>query len=179
MLFLNKRPFFVGRILMFSLNEKVVYPGHGVAQITSIVEKNVGGTIFKFFELRFVNKDMTILVPTSNLSTVGLRRLSSTENIDDVFKLLSEPVQRPYQEITASNWNKRNKEYQCKIRTGIRIFPKEPWSQTGVKPKAISETCSVALLGIPSCYSRTVCRLGRCILSSGKPPLRSRYAASL
>jgi CarD family transcriptional regulator len=108
----------VGRILMFSLNEKVIYPGHGVAQISSIVEKNVGGVIFKFFELKFLNKDMTVLIPINNLSTVGLRRLSSSEDIDLVFKLLSEPIQRPYQEITAISWNKRNKEYQCKVRTG-------------------------------------------------------------
>jgi CarD family transcriptional regulator len=32
--------------------------------------------------------------------------------------LLSQPIGREYQELTASNWNKRSKEYQCKIRTG-------------------------------------------------------------
>ena len=43
---------------MFSQGEKVVYPGHGVARVCRVVEKNVGGQVSGFFELRFLNKDM-------------------------------------------------------------------------------------------------------------------------
>ena len=46
---------------MFSIGDKVVYPGHGVAQISRIVEKIVAGNVSHFFELTFINKDMTIL----------------------------------------------------------------------------------------------------------------------
>ena len=101
----------------FCVNEKVVYPGHGVAQINRIVEKQVAGARACFFELKFLNKDMTILVPTHNLSSVGIRRLSSNENITDIFKTLAQPSQKmSYDAVT--NWNKRNKDYQCKLRTG-------------------------------------------------------------
>ncbi len=103
---------------MFTLNEKVVYPGHGVAKINQIVEKKIAGNKVSFFELRFLNKDMTILVPVQTSSSVGIRRLSSHENIDAIFKLLAKPVSKVARELTASNWNKRNKEYQCKLRTG-------------------------------------------------------------
>lgn len=103
---------------MFVLGEKVVYAGHGVAKISRIVEKNVAGSITCFFELKFLNKDMTILVPTNNLSAVGVRRLSSRESINDIFKLLSEPCEPVLYDLTTTNWNKRNKEYQCKLRTG-------------------------------------------------------------
>lgn len=105
---------------MFSIDDKVVYPGHGVAKINRIVEKKVATTIVQFFELRFLNKDMTILVPTRNVASVGIRKLSSRERISAVFKLLAEPID--YKKVTpdlaASNWNKRHKEYQCKLRTG-------------------------------------------------------------
>lgn len=101
----------------FNVNEKVVYPGHGVALINRIVEKQVAGNSAFFFELEFLNKDMTILVPTQNLSSVGIRRLSSTEYIGAIFKTLAEPSTKiSYDTIT--NWNKRNKDYQCKLRTG-------------------------------------------------------------
>jgi CarD family transcriptional regulator len=101
----------------FCLNEKVVYPGHGVAQIHRIVEKLIAGNRACFFELKFLNKDMTILVPTNNLTSVGIRRLSSTEHITDIFKTLMQPSTRiSYDAVT--NWNKRNKDYQCKLRTG-------------------------------------------------------------
>jgi CarD family transcriptional regulator len=102
---------------MFSLDEKVVYPGHGVAKINRIVEKIVQGRSEKFFELVFINKDMTILVPMSNITSTGIRKLSSTQNVDSIFALLAEPA-RVYHDPTIINWNKRNKEYQCRLRTG-------------------------------------------------------------
>ncbi|HSW73597.1 MAG TPA: CarD family transcriptional regulator [Candidatus Limnocylindria bacterium] len=103
---------------MFDLNEKIVYPGHGVAKINRIIEKKFANTKVSFFELKFLNKDMTILVPTINPSSVGIRKLSSSESIEEVFKVLSQPVPKSGNEVMASNWNKRNKEYQCKLRTG-------------------------------------------------------------
>jgi CarD family transcriptional regulator len=103
---------------MFALNEKVVYPGHGVAKISRIIEKTISGNVTLFFELKFLNKNMTILVPTTNFSAIGIRPLSSSENIDAIFKVLSEPIIEPVNEAAVSNWNKRNKDYQCKLRTG-------------------------------------------------------------
>ena len=102
---------------MFALNEKVVYPGHGVARISCVLEKVVGGNITKFFELTFYSKEMTILVPMDSSRAVGLRRLSSRENIDNALKILAEPVEASY-DNSSSNWNRRNKEYQCKLRSG-------------------------------------------------------------
>lgn len=104
---------------MFSLNEKVVYPGHGVARINRIIKKTMAGKESTFYELTFLSKDVTVLVPTQNAEAVGLRPLSSEEHIKTVLTTLTEPAKKanPY-ESTASNWNKRNKEYQTKLRTG-------------------------------------------------------------
>lgn len=102
---------------MFVLDEKVVYPGHGVAKISRIIDKIVAGSPTRFFELKFLNKDMTILVPIDNLDVVGLRRLSSPDSINTIFKILSEPIDLIPSEMIG-NWNKRNKEYQGKLRTG-------------------------------------------------------------
>jgi CarD family transcriptional regulator len=103
---------------MFSLNDKVVYPGHGVARISRIIEKKVGGNTTRFFELRFLSKDMTILVPVSNATSVGIRQLSSEQNISALFEMLTQPQKVYSSEVLSANWNKRNKEYQGKIRTG-------------------------------------------------------------
>ncbi len=104
---------------MFSLYEKVVYPGHGVAQINRIIEKMVGGHSTAYYELTFLNKDVTVLVPTHNVLSVGIRPLSSHENVNDVFKTIAEPARKiNHYEFNASNWNKRHKEYQVKLRTG-------------------------------------------------------------
>lgn len=103
---------------MFSLNEKVVYPGHGVARINSIVKKQVAGHETSFFELKFLNKDMIVLVPMNNLAAVGIRRLSSSDHIDSILKVVTEPATRATLEVAGSNWNKRNKRYQEDIRQG-------------------------------------------------------------
>jgi len=105
---------------MYSLNEKVVYPGQGVARINRVVEKNVAGKQAIFFELKFLNKDMTILVPVDNILTVGIRKLSSEEIIKNIFAILTEPVKKTnqYKEVNSSSWNKRSKQYQFTLRSG-------------------------------------------------------------
>lgn len=104
---------------MFHCYENVVYPGHGVAQISRIIEKRIGGVVTTFYELTFLNKDVTVLVPTENVDAVGLRPLSSSEHITKVFEVLGKPAQcGRCPEFSASSWNKRNKGYQLKLRTG-------------------------------------------------------------
>lgn len=112
-------PRFKAATTIYSVHDRVVYPGHGVAEITDIIEKNMGRCTIKFYELKFLNKDMTVLVPLHNLPSVGIRPLSSSERVHTVFETLARPARKisPY-ELTASNWNKRNKEYQIKIRKG-------------------------------------------------------------
>jgi CarD family transcriptional regulator len=106
---------------MFSLNEKIVYPGYGVARISRILVKKVGTDNTNFFELTFLSKPVTILVPVANALMVGIRRLGTRESIDSLLKNFSQLVVPPVSHnIDAStvNWNKRNKEYQGKMRTG-------------------------------------------------------------
>lgn len=102
---------------MFNEKDKVVYPGHGVAVINRVLERKIGGQSTQFFELAFINKDMTILVPVDNIESIGIRQLSSESDIGKLFDLFSEPVEPPHSEV-ALNWNKRNKEYQGRIRSG-------------------------------------------------------------
>lgn len=106
-------------VKVFAVNDKVVYPGHGVAKINRIVEKIFGKETIHFYELKFLSKDMTVLVPVTNLSSVGIRPLSSATYIKNLLNELAQPVRDiASHELTASNWNKRNKEYQNKIRKG-------------------------------------------------------------
>lgn len=104
---------------MFCLHEKVVYPGQGVARIDRLVKKTMGGQEITFYELTFLHKEVTVLVPTESAESVGLRALSSPDHIQDAFKLFEvQPKKLQQYEFSATNWNKRNKEYQLKLRTG-------------------------------------------------------------
>ena len=103
---------------MFLVNEKVVYPGYGVAFISKLVVRLISGKQTSFYELKFFNKDMAVLVPEDRLEAVGIRRLSSNEDLEAMFKILSEPVVRSEYEVGLNNWNRRNKKYQLNLRSG-------------------------------------------------------------
>lgn len=104
---------------MFNLNEKIVYPGYGVARITQVVKKKIADQEVAFYELTFLSKEATILVPVANSDSAGLRSLSTSENIRSAFELLSTSLRRFNQfEANQTNWNKRNKDYQNKLKTG-------------------------------------------------------------
>jgi len=105
---------------MFKLNEKVVYPGHGVALVESIVEKEVAGDSLKFFKLRFLFKDMTVLVPLHNLASTGVRYPSDEKAIEKTLSDLIDPPKKRLEnlDLSPSGWNKRNKEYQLLIQSG-------------------------------------------------------------
>ena len=72
-----------------------------------------------YFELKFLNKDMTVLVPTHCINAMPIRPLSSRENVHDAMRVLAQPARKlGSYEFTASSWNKRHKEYQTKLRAG-------------------------------------------------------------
>lgn len=105
---------------MFKLNEKVVYPGYGVAQINEIIQRIVGGGQVSFMKLEFLFKDMTILVPEYNIQSIGLRYPSDSITIEKVLRELCNKPERRLDTVdfTPSAWNKRNKEYQLRIQSG-------------------------------------------------------------
>jgi CarD family transcriptional regulator len=104
---------------MFRLNEKVVYPGHGVATISKVTEKMVGGEKINFYELTLLGKGTTILVPMESAHAIGLRSLTNLEGINRAFLVMSQSVKTSYHhEFSASSWNKRSKQYQSKLRNG-------------------------------------------------------------
>lgn len=103
---------------MYALNEKVVYPGHGVAQVNRIVKKTIAGAHTYFYELVFLHQDMTILVPVDTASTIGLRPLSTDQHVESIFTFLAQPLSEEIPEPLVINWNKRNKEYKERLQTG-------------------------------------------------------------
>jgi len=103
---------------MFSLKEKVVYPGHGVARVERIIEKNIGGCSMKFYELTILSTSMTVSIPIHTIDETGIRELSSCDNIEELFKHLEKPMAKKGKEVVPANWSKKNKAYQCSIRSG-------------------------------------------------------------
>ncbi|MFA5074859.1 MAG: CarD family transcriptional regulator [Candidatus Babeliales bacterium] len=105
---------------MFKLGDKIFYPGHGVALIEEATLKAVSNAQITFFKLKFLYKDMTIWVPVSNVQNLGIRFLSSKDDINNHIKELYNSTNKilRFVDFTPSGWNKRHKEYQLKIQKG-------------------------------------------------------------
>lgn len=104
---------------MFSLHQKVVYPGYGVAHISRIFEKKIGDHVSVLCELKFLHKDMTVMVPMTKADEIGIRPLASQDCISKILKdCINKPKKIDSNELSASNWNRRNKDYQNKLRLG-------------------------------------------------------------
>src|SRR5260370_2667883 len=101
--------------LPFKKGEKVVYPAHGVAVIEDIQMRVISGTERRFYMLRILGTEkMTIMIPTENVESVGLRRLIAKHIVQKIYRILR---QRKV-EVDTQTWNRRYREYTEKIKTG-------------------------------------------------------------
>ena len=99
---------------MFKIGDMAVYPTQGVGVIEDIELREFGGHSQKFYVLRIVDSDMRIMVPTGNVSNVGMRRLIDQKHITNVFDALAEPSDSG----KIASWSRRQREYNDKLKTG-------------------------------------------------------------
>jgi CarD family transcriptional regulator len=98
----------------FRIGDKAVYPAQGVAEISGIETKDIGGTQQIFYVLTVVETDKRILVPVKKAATCGMRHLMTPDDVDHVYRIVSEeePV------IEQQTWNRRYRKYLEMIKTG-------------------------------------------------------------
>lgn len=99
---------------MFSTGDMAVYPAHGVGRIQAIETQTVGGVDQSFYVMKILNNDMTIMIPTTNSDSVGLRAIISREEADKVIEILKDRDIK----ISSQTWNRRYRDYMEKIKTG-------------------------------------------------------------
>lgn len=99
----------------FKIGDLAVYPAHGVGQIQAIESRMVNGESHDFYILRVLDNGMVIMIPTSNVESVGLRGIIDIKEIPKVYE-----VMRVKRELQGDNqtWNRRYREYMEKIKTG-------------------------------------------------------------
>lgn len=101
-------------VVVFKEGDKVVYPGHGVGEINSVVTKTIVGTEQKMFDITIMSSGMKVMVPVAQAEVVGLRKVADKKSIDRVYQILKN---RNFK-IDTQTWNRRFREYSQKIETG-------------------------------------------------------------
>jgi CarD family transcriptional regulator len=99
---------------MFKIGDKAVYPSHGVGIIEDIKCRVISGAKRTFYVLRIVDKEMTIMIPTDNAQSVGLREIIDKKEVPKVFRILAERNVG----VDCQTWNRRYREYMEKIKSG-------------------------------------------------------------
>jgi len=97
----------------FKSGDKVVYPNHGLGIIEQIEKRSMGDRMEEFLTLRIVANDSTVMVPRSNTTSVGLRRVVTRKEVEEVFDVLKDTKITLY-----DDWKGRFQENSDKMRTG-------------------------------------------------------------
>ena len=98
----------------FEVGDKAVYPAHGVGEVTGIETRTIGKQRKQFYVLKILDSGMKIMVPTDNAKQVGLRRVISIEQADEVYDILKAPEVA----VDTQPWNRRYREYMEMLKSG-------------------------------------------------------------
>jgi CarD family transcriptional regulator len=97
----------------FAVGDKIVYPNQGVGTIEQISHRNLTGQPEMFYMLKLNSNGLRVMVPTSNVAHLGLRRVAKVREISAVLDYLNAHALQPLHD-----WKDRFKENSEKMRSG-------------------------------------------------------------
>jgi CarD family transcriptional regulator len=101
------------KTMLFSTGDFVVYPAHGVGQVTDVEKQVIGGQKLELFVVSFERDRMTLRVPVEKVENSGLRKLSSRKVMDQALTTLKGRAR-----VKRAMWSRRAQEYEAKINSG-------------------------------------------------------------
>ncbi len=101
--------------MQFYPGDLAVYPAHGVGRIEAIESKSVGGQTQDFYIMKILENNMVIMIPTKSLGVVGLRNVINKKDVNKVYEIMQGESD---DKISRQPWNRRQRHYMDKIRTG-------------------------------------------------------------
>ena len=100
--------------LQYSVGDFIVYPSHGVGEITAIQTFEIAEEKLEMYNVIFDKEKMTLKIPTIKAKEIGIRKVSSRNEMKKTLEILkSKP------KIKRSMWSRRAQEYEAKINSGI------------------------------------------------------------
>ena len=100
----------------FAAGDYVVYPAHGVGEISGVENQEVAGISLEVYVITFDHEKMTLRVPTRKAKTAGLRPLANTDVVGQALTTLKGRAR-----VKRTMWSRRAQEYEAKINSGDLI----------------------------------------------------------
>src|SRR5579871_354601 len=98
---------------LFQIGEKIVYPNHGIGTVENISTRSFGAQAERFYLLRLTYTSMTVMVPFSHVSEIGLRKVTRNGEVVRVLTFLAERMSK-----RKCDWKDRFKENSDRMRNG-------------------------------------------------------------
>ncbi|MGY9000030.1 MAG: CarD family transcriptional regulator [Rhodospirillales bacterium] len=103
--------------ISYKVDDFVVYPTHGVGQVTGLEKATIAGHDLDLVVVSFNNDRMTLRVPINKIETSGLRKVSSRQIMDTAVMTLKGRAR-----IKRTMWSRRAQEYEAKINSGDPVL---------------------------------------------------------
>jgi CarD family transcriptional regulator len=100
----------------FKTGEYIVYPAHGVGRIVGLDTQEVAGIKLDLFVISFIKDKMTLRVPVTKATAVGMRKLADQPTVKRALETV-----RGRARIKRTMWSRRAQEYEAKINSGDLI----------------------------------------------------------
>lgn len=97
----------------FSQGDYVVYAAHGVGQVEGVETQTIAGMEVNLYVVSFEKERMRLKIPVMKAEESGLRKLSSTDRLDDALETL-----KGRSRVRRTMWSRRAAEYEMKINSG-------------------------------------------------------------
>ena len=97
----------------FRINEFIVYPAHGVGQITEIAEQEIANTVIEMYVINFEKEKLVLRVPLEKAKENGMRKLADKDMMDGTMRTLKGRAR-----IRRTMWSRRAQDYEAKINSG-------------------------------------------------------------
>lgn len=100
----------------FQVGDLAVYPAHGVGKIESIESREINGQSMDFYIMKILENGMVIMIPTTNVESVGLRNVIDKDDIPKIYDVMRNKDKNKI--FDNQTWNRRYREYMDKIKSG-------------------------------------------------------------
>ncbi|MEM9705722.1 MAG: CarD family transcriptional regulator [Pseudomonadota bacterium] len=97
----------------FKVNDKIVYPAHGVGTIVGVEKQMIAGIANELFVIDFDHEKMKLRVPTAKAVSVGMRPLADDPTVKKAIEVLKGRAR-----VKRTMWSRRAQEYEAKINSG-------------------------------------------------------------
>ncbi len=121
----------------FNPGDFVVYPAHGVGQVTERQTTTVAGQNLELISVHFTKDKMTMKIPSNQAIDNGLRQVATPVMMESVEKVLCKKL-KPRR----IQWSKRNAEYTAKIGSGDPVALAEVLREVYKDPATTNQTYS-------------------------------------